>query len=161
MDRVDSLIDQMARLAAQNRLELDPDLRRENEITIKSLHERVRNPWHGLMRNVVLLLLVFFAAIVGLLELKKCFGLGSVTLASTVVAIVMVIVICTILLVTGHINQDTFKNLVDTCLRRLPSSIQSEKGEPARGTKLGPIASKTIIAESDPMLPAPKNDPPE
>lgn len=157
MNRVDLLLDQIERLKAQNRLETDPDLRRENKKTIKSLHEEVRNPWRGMLHKVVFLFLVFFIAICCLLGLTHLFGLSSVAMVSTVIAAVMVIMLCTILLVSGHINQDTFKGLVDTCLRILPSGTPNAKvGGPDKGATLSPVASKTIFAESDPVLPAPK-----
>jgi hypothetical protein len=44
----------------------------------------------------------------------------------------------------------------------LPFGRPNDKsGKPDKGLTLGHIASKTILAVSDPMLPAPKEKPPE
>lgn len=159
MDRVASLLDQIARLESQNRLETDPDLQEENRKTIKSLHEQIRDPWRGIVHKVVLLFVVFFIATLGLLALNRLFGLGSVALASTVIAIVLVIVVCTILLITGHISQDIFRNLVDSCLQLLPSATNGDKpSKPDKGAMPGSVAAKTIFAESDPT---PTGKPPD
>ena len=41
MDQVNSLLDQITRLQAQNRVERDPDLRRENKKTIKACFDQM------------------------------------------------------------------------------------------------------------------------
>ena len=149
MDPVTSLLDQIARLEVQNRNERDPDLRRENKKTIKELHKQVRKaarfrqPWHGLLWNVLGLCIVFFALFCGILVATKWFGWRSTALASGVAAGLLTVAIATILLVTGYINQNTFKDLVKFALNMLPRRQTNEL------KNVEPKTRKQLSAPSD------------
>jgi len=151
MDPVNSLLDQIARLEAQNRNERDPDLRRENKKTIKELHKQVRkaarfrHPWHGLLSNVLGICILFLIVFCGVLFATKLVGWRNTALASIVAAGLLTLAIITILLVAGYINQNTFKDLVKFSLnmiRRQPSELKNVE----------PKTRKRLSAPSDPPV---------
>lgn len=158
MDSINSLLDQIARLEAQNRVESDRDLRRENKATIKALHKQVRkaaryrHPWHGLIRNVVGLFLVFFAALFALLLLARSFGLKSMLSASVILALVFTLIVSTILLITRHINQDTFRNLVQICVDSFGTVFSGTKEKPSGEKPSVPVTER----DTPPALPESK-----
>jgi hypothetical protein len=175
MDQVTSFLDQIARLEAQNRNERDPDLRRENKKTIKELHAQARRaakfrePWHGLLRNVIWLFFVFFAVVFGLLMMMKSFGFWNTLGASFAAATVMILITSTILLINKHISQATFKDLVKFCLTKLAALVPRRKPNES-GDAESALPSKKlalpdtppaphVIVPKDPSMPAPKEKP--
>lgn len=127
MDSLNSLLDQIARLEAQNRVERDPDLRRENKTSIRELHKqyrkaaKYRHPWHGLLSIGVVFLLVFVAAVVALLKFTKTYPWQSTVGICLVVFLVMCLSVLMFLLMTGKIDEDTFKNLLQACIDKFPT----------------------------------------
>jgi hypothetical protein len=152
MDPVTSLLNQIERLKAQNLNESDRDLRRENKKTIKELYKQVRKaaqvrqPWHGLILNSLGLCILFLVLFGGVLFATKLFGLRSTALASTVAAVLLTLAILTILLVTGYINQNTFKDLVKFCLNFMPRHLPNEPQSSAFK------ARKQLSAPPDPSV---------
>jgi hypothetical protein len=160
MDPVTSLLNQIARLEAQNRDEPDRDLRRENKKTIRELHKQVRkaarfrHPWHGLLLNISGLCLLFLIVFCGVLVATKSFGWRNTALASTVAAVLLTLAIVTILLVTGYINQNTFKDLVKFCLntisRRQPNELKNDETKAPKQLSAPPDPSDGNVIDGKP-----------
>ena len=91
--------------------------------------------------------------------------------ASFAAASVMILITSTILLITGHISQATFKDLVKFCLNKLAAFVQRQKPNESGDTERklpskqlhlpDPPSAPHVILTKDPSLPAPKEKPPQ
>jgi hypothetical protein len=83
----------------------------------------------------------------------------------------MILITSTILLITGHISQATFKDLVKFCLNKLAAFVQRQKPNESGDTERklpskqlhlpDPPSAPHVILTKDPSLPAPKEKPPQ
>lgn len=112
------------------------------------------------------LFLLFFIAVFVLLKLIGTFGWMGTLGASFVALIAMTLITSKILLITGHIDQDTYRNLVKDCLKTLADWIlgkktdESAKNEPEvpkKSDQPNRVASRAIFAETS----RPDEKPPE
>jgi hypothetical protein len=143
MDKITTLLDQIERLKRENQIETDPDLKRENKKTIKKLYREVRraaNPWSGLVRYVLYLLLIFVLGFYLVLKATQSVDLGSTALAGFLVIVALIFILCAVLLVRQHIGQDIFKEMAQVCIKAVAPLIGKKEVQKIETDSPNPLA---------------------
>jgi len=117
---------QMERMRPQITAEKDPVTRREMEKTYRHLNKefrkatRHRNPWHGLTRNVLVLVLIFIGIVWFCAYIIHRYGWGSASTAFAVGVGVLVFVTATGFFATKRMPLEEYLEMVKAAMNNFP-----------------------------------------
>ncbi len=152
-----SFLAHIRELQAQNRLETDRALIRENSITIRHLHKQYRlatkhrKPWYGLKLNVVFLVAVFLGMVYACIRFEKAYGWGYTVSGVIAGAVGLVLITAMIFLLMKVISPDNYKDLVQACFDSLNKLMGKGSGESKNPPTEQP--AKPLPQPAPPILP--------